>query len=67
MTNMPIRIMQFEFDAEELKKNIPDGALNLGLSMTLPYIEPYLIRTMREALKHTTDEEVAAEVKQFIG
>lgn len=67
MTDMPIRIMQFEFDAEELKKNIPDGALNLGLSMTLPYVEPYLIRTMREALKHTTDKEVAAEVKQFIG
>lgn len=67
MKDMPIRIMQFEFDAEELKKNMPDGALNLGLSMTLPYIEPYLIRTMREALKHVTDQEVTAEVKQFIG
>ena len=67
MNDMPVRIMQFEFDAEELKKNIPDGALNLGLSMTLPYIQPYVIRTMREGLKHTKDKEVAAEVKQFIG
>ena len=35
--------------------------------MTLPYLEPYLVRTMREALKHCTDPNVAQQVRQFIG
>ena len=35
--------------------------------MTLPYLEPYLIRTMREALEHCTDPVIAQEVRQFIG
>ena len=64
---MPIRIMQFEFDANELRKSIRGMSGPLGLSMTLPYLEPYLIRTMREALKHTSDPSVEAEVRQFIG
>jgi predicted metal-dependent hydrolase len=67
MNDIPIRIMQFDFDAKALKQSIPDMLDGLGLSMTLPYLEPYLIRTMREALKHATDEDVINEVKLFIG
>ena len=59
--------MQFEFDASELRKSIRGMYGPLGLSMTLPYLEPYLIRSMREALKHTSDPAVEAEVRQFIG
>ena len=67
MSDMPIRIMQFEFDEDALKASIPNLHFELGLSMTLPYLEPYLIRTMRESLKQTTDTSVASDVKQFIG
>jgi len=67
MSDMPIRIMQFEFHEDELKQSLPVLFFELGFSMTLPYLEPYLIRTMREALKHTTDPAVASDVKQFIG
>ena len=67
VNDIPIRIMQFEFDANELRKSIRGMYGPLGLSMTLPYLEPYLIRSMREALKHTSDPLVEAEVRQFIG
>ena len=67
MKEIPIRIMQFEFSAAELKQSIPGSIGLLGGSMALPYLEPYLIRTMREALKYTTDPQVENEVKQFIG
>lgn len=67
MKEIPIRIMQFEFTATELTKSIRSSLGLFGASMALPYLEPYLIRTMREALKHTTDPQVENEVKQFIG
>ena len=67
MKDVPIRIMQFEFDAGELVQSIPGMSFGLGLSMTLPYLEPYLIRSMREALKQTDDAAITEEVKIFIG
>ena len=67
MSDMPIRIMQFEFHEDELKQSLPVLFFELGFSMTMPYLEPYLIRTMRESLKQTTDPAVARDVKQFIG
>ncbi len=65
--DMPIRIMGFDIDPELVTEALPQAFPIYGLSMTLPYLEPYLIRTMRESLKHCTDESVAREVKQFIG
>lgn len=67
MKNIPIRIMGFEINPVLLEDSIPEAFPAYGLSMTLPYLEPYLIRTMREALKNTSDTAVAEEVKQFIG
>jgi len=67
VNDIPVRIMQFEFDENELRRSIRGMYGPLGLSMTLPYLEPYLIRSMREALKHTSDPAVEAEVRQFIG
>lgn len=39
----------------------------VALSFTLPYLEPYLIRTMRVAAKEVTDEELRSEMKAFSG
>ena len=50
MNDMPVRVMQFDLAPEEIKRSIPTFAHGLGLSMTLPYLEPYLIRSMRVAL-----------------
>jgi predicted metal-dependent hydrolase len=64
---MPIRIMDFDIDPGLVREALPEVFPAYGISMTLPYLEPYLVRTMREALKHCTDPEVAQEVRQFIG
>ena len=66
-SSMPIRIMDFEIEPDLVKKALPEIFPAYGISMTLPYLEPYLVRTMREALKHCTDPKVAQQVRQFIG
>lgn len=48
--------------------NDPSRSCELvALSFTLPYLEPYLIRTMRAAAKEVDDEELRAEMKAFSG
>ena len=37
----------------------------VGLSLLLPYLEPYLIRTLREAKKRVTDPALAADMDLF--
>jgi len=37
----------------------------LGLSLLLPYLEPYLIRSMRAALERTDDAALADEIERF--
>lgn len=64
---MPVRIMDFEIDPALVRDALPEVFPAYGISMTLPYLEPYLVRTMREALNHCTDQAVAQEVRQFIG
>ena len=64
---MPVRIMDFEIDPQLVRDALPELFPGYGISMTLPYLEPYLVRTMRAALKHCTDPVVAQEVRQFIG
>lgn len=39
----------------------------VALSFTLPYLEPYLIRTMRIASKEDVDADLLAEMKAFSG
>ena len=65
--HMPVRIMDFEIDPQLVHDALPELFPVYGISMTLPYLEPYLIRTMREALEHCTDPVIAQEVRQFIG
>lgn len=64
---VPVRIMDFEIDPMLVRDALPEVFPAYGNSMTLPYLEPYLVRTMRDALKHCTDEKIAQEVRQFIG
>jgi len=64
---MPVRIMDFEIDPVLVRDALPEVFPAYGISMTLPYLEPFLVRTMRQALDHCTDPKVAQEVRQFIG
>lgn len=48
--------------------NDPSRSCELvALSFTLPYLEPYLIRTMRVASKEDIDVDLLAEMKAFSG
>ncbi len=42
-----------------------ESFLNVGLSLLLPYLEPYLIRTMREAKKQLQDPALIADIDGF--
>ena len=66
MADITVRKIRFSFDAP-IDFDVPDEALAsmlgpLALSMTMPYLEPYLIRTMREAKQHVRDPIKAATV-----
>ncbi|MEO1078801.1 MAG: metal-dependent hydrolase [Pseudomonadota bacterium] len=37
-----------------------------GASLTMPYLEPFLIKTMREALPHINDDRLRAEAQGFV-
>jgi predicted metal-dependent hydrolase len=53
--------LDFDRPADELSMMLPP----LALSMTMPYLEPYLIRTMKLALKQITDPQLAEDVRRF--
>lgn len=38
-----------------------------GASLTMPYLEPYLIATLREAEEHIDDPQLSAEIGAFVG
>ncbi|GAA4043289.1 metal-dependent hydrolase [Parerythrobacter jejuensis] len=38
-----------------------------GASLTMPYLEPFLIKTVREALSHVSDPQLEADVQAFCG
>ena len=63
--------MKFEFP-EELDEVLPGNDLvretyMVAFSLTMPYLEPYLIRTFRSAADDIADAGLAADVKEFIG
>jgi predicted metal-dependent hydrolase len=69
MADITVRKIRFDFDgvmdldrsSEELASILPP----LALSMTMPYLEPYLIRTMKVALGQITDPQLAEDVRCF--
>jgi hypothetical protein len=67
--DIPVRRMNFEFtDSMDLVFIEDDPALSyyfLGSWMMLPYLEPYLIRTIQAAMPLVRDPEVLEEMKRF--
>ena len=69
MADITVRKIRFSFD-EPFSFEVTDEQLGemlppLALSMTMPYLEPYLIRTMRAALERITDPVLAEDVRRF--
>jgi predicted metal-dependent hydrolase len=66
---MTVRRMAFAFtpDMERVfVKDDPDMSFTfLGAWIMLPYLEPYLIRTMRDALPHVKDPKLVEDLKRF--
>jgi len=47
--------------------NVSRSLLFNGLSLTMPYLEPYLVKTMREALAHVNDPQLLEDMRGFMG
>lgn len=45
--------------------DLPEECARVALSLTLPHLEPYLVRTLRSALEHVRDPALAADVRAF--
>lgn len=69
MHDITIRQMPFEYPDEIDPMVIPGRPEEsygvVALSLLLPYLEPYLIRTMKQARKHVTDPELRADLDAF--
>lgn len=71
MTQITVRRPEFEWPDDLPVIADPDdpqrSCETVGLSFTLPYLEPYLIRTMRVAAKEVSDAGLRADIKAFSG
>ncbi|MEM8638363.1 MAG: metal-dependent hydrolase [Cyanobacteria bacterium P01_G01_bin.54] len=69
MTDINVRYLKFdvpdEIDPMVLPGEPEMSYLLVGLSMILPYLEPYLIKNNRLAQKKVTDPELLHDMKQF--
>lgn len=69
MQDMTVRRLDFGFtpdmDRVFIKDDPETSFMFLGAWMMLPYLEPYLIRTMRDALPHIRDAKLKEELKRF--
>ena len=44
-----------------------ESYMHVGISLLLPHLEPYLIRSMRSAREHVRDRQLRADLEAFIG
>lgn len=69
MDDMTVRRMEFGFqpsmDLVFIKDDPEMSFMFLGAWMMLPYLEPFLIRTMRDALPHVRDAKLKDDLKRF--
>ena len=69
MHDITVRRMAFDFPEEMDPVVVPgqpeESFFLIGLSLLLPYLEPYLIRTMKEAKRHVTDPDLMADLQNF--
>ena len=67
--SITVRRMRFTFPADLDPVICPgkpeESFVNVGLSLLLPYLEPYLIRSMREARKQLSDPALLADLDAF--
>jgi len=47
--------------------NVARSLLFNGLSLTMPYLEPFLVKTMREATAHVHDPRLLQDMRAFMG
>lgn len=70
MLDITVRRMAFEFpddlDTVFIEGEPEDSYTHIALSLLMPYIEPYLIRTMKAAREHVTDPRLARDLSAFI-
>jgi uncharacterized protein len=69
--DITVRKVKFEFP-DELDDVLPGNDVvretyMVAFSLTMPYLEPYLIRTFRSVADDITDAGLAADVREFIG
>lgn len=69
MDEINVRKLTFEFP-EDLPvlpnpTDIRASCQTLGISFTLPYLEPYLIRTMRTAVPKVSDPRIVENMRRF--
>jgi hypothetical protein len=69
--DITVRRVRFEFP-ESLDDVLPGDDIVqetylVAFSLTMPYLEPYLIRTMRSVVDDISDDALRDDVRQFIG
>lgn len=71
MATITVRRPEFEWPTDLPVLPLPSQPSRscelVALSFTLPYLEPYLIRTMRVAAKEVTDPDLKEEMRAFSG
>lgn len=71
MTSITVRRPEFDWPEDLPVLPLPSDPSRscelVALSFTLPYLEPYLIRTMRLAAKEVDSAELSADMKAFSG
>jgi len=69
MADITVRKLRFDFSSNPGLEIVPGDARAssfwIGLSLTMPYLEPYLIRTMKAATKQVTDPKILDGLKGF--
>jgi uncharacterized protein len=71
MSDITVRRVKFEFP-DELDDIFPGDDVDtetyrVAFSLTMPYLEPYLIRTYRAVADDITDPDLATDITHFIG
>jgi hypothetical protein len=68
---MAVRKMPFEFSDDinpHWNKDKPEWSHMVnGASLVMPYLEPYMIRTLKKAYNKIDSDKLKADVKLFIG
>ncbi len=70
-SSQPIVVRQMDFDFPDdidpvvVAGNPEESYLLIGLSLLLPHLEPYLIRTMKEAKKLVRNEKLIDDLERF--